>query len=126
MNRSAVLWRKSIWGLATGLVLLSGAPAGAQDLDRDPLSYHILVREELRLKNYLLLTEGPGCNLGTVNAGGILRTTENTFEMPFATQIVTDDCGSAGGDVFQCFCNSGGRSFQQTCENWEVPVLEDE
>lgn len=111
--------------LAAIVLALWAVPAGAQPLDRDPRSYHILGREQVSLKNYNLLSEGPGCNIGVNDDGGVLGGDSAQFRAADGTQIVADHC-AAGGDVSQCFCNTGGTGFDETCEPWATPILADE
>jgi hypothetical protein len=106
--------------VATGLAALAlalglpAAPAAAQPLDKNPPSYFLLGRDEVRLKNFDIKT-GPMCNIGVNDAGGLLRNTNTSFSAPLI-QIAADDCGNAGGDVAQCFCDAGGTKFDTPCD----------
>ncbi len=110
--------------LGMGFPVLSPVPASAQ-LDANPLSYHLLARERLSTKNYTVVTPGPGCNVGVVNHGGLLTTDSSSFSMAAGTQIVADDCSGAGGNIGECFCNTGGSNFSETCSSWTPPLLGD-
>ncbi len=104
---------KIVMWTVLGAVLLSAQPVQAQPLSTDPVSYFILGRDEVRLKNFEILS-GAGCNIGVNNAGGLLLNTDKRFSAPFA-QIGAADCGAAGGDISQCFCDAGGVKFDEMC-----------
>jgi len=105
---------------AAAILVLAGSALG-QPLDRDPTSYHILARENLGLKNYQLVTPGPGCNIGVNDADGTLTSTSGSAGAASDTQIVADDCSLASGSIDQCFCNRSG--FGGICLPFAAPIL---
>lgn len=109
--------------VAAGVPSLAG-PVAAQPLSTDPADYFILGRDEVRLKDFDIMAAGPGCNVGVNNAGGLLRSTSSSFFAP-QSQVAADDCGAAGGDVSQCFCDAGGVQFDEVCAGFPG-ILADE
>jgi hypothetical protein len=101
----------------------AASPAAAQPLSTDPATYFILGRDEVRLKDFQIET-GPACNIGVNNAGGLLRNTDGSFSSPL-NQIGADNCGAAGGDIAQCFCNAGGGKFDETCVGFPGILLDE-
>jgi hypothetical protein len=116
---------RALWGavaiLTPTVVLALPAVAMANGVHRNAQQYHILARQEARLKNYNL-GGGGSCDIGVNDPAGGLVTHTHGFSA--VGQVTADDCSGASGTVSQCFCNAGG-AFNVPCSSWAEPIFPD-